>query len=101
MNKLLNIIVLLISILTATFGVWKYIDRFALAEDLRTLKQQTQQSDYCILKELVAVSVRNEIRDYNQNYGKDCARCDDKQKEDYGILLEEKERNKKLMEICK
>ena len=101
MNKSISVLAILLTLLATTFGAYQYLDQFALAEDVRTLRQQTQQSDYCIMKELVLISIRNDMRDYNQTYGKDCARCDDKQKEDYAILLEEKERTKKLMEVCK
>ena len=101
MNKALAAIGILLTILASTFGVWKYLDQFALAEDMRTMQQKLQQSDFCMMKELRLISIRNDIRDYNQTYGKDCARCDDKQKEDYSILLEEKEIQKKALEVCK
>jgi hypothetical protein len=100
-GKILSVIVSLLVIAGVAFGIPEYLKQFALAEDVRTLRQQTQQSDYCMMKELRLISVRNDLRDYNNTYGKGCIRCDDKQKEDYGILLEEKEIQKKLMEVCK
>jgi hypothetical protein len=101
MNKTITTIGILVALLATTFGAYQYLDRFALAEDMRTMQQKLQQSDFCMMKELRLISVRNDLRDYNLNYGKDCARCDDKQKEDYSILLEEKEMQKKALEVCK
>ena len=98
MNKLMKQLTALAGVIAICFGVYFHFEnRYALAEDVKSLRQ----TDYCLMKELRLISIRNDIRDYNQTYGKDCLRCDDKQKDDYGILLEEKEIQRKLMEVCR
>lgn len=91
----------MVTIWSAVSGLPNYVKtaiaESPLAQDVKELKNST----YCISKELRSTSVRNEIKELRNIYGKDCKNCDDKRREDYMDLIEEQTTLKGDMKICK